>query len=465
MTKANVTSAPDHSPLQQSARAFIEPFRSFVRAQSGGGWALIVALVLALVTANSPWSERYYSLLELDITLEVEDEQLSMSLQRWVNDGLMALFFLLIGLELKRELLAGQLRDRRRAASIILAAIGGMIVPALVYLQIARAEDIRVGWAIPLATDTAFALTLLVLLRERIPRSARAFLVGVAIVDDLGAILVIALGYSADFTAGGMIPAAFVVLVLIAMNVSGVRSGLLYFLTGAVLWVLFMRAGIHGTLAGVVIASCAPVGSGVSLREVISRLKQNLRKLEKRSAKTSSVDIGTMDAQAIADDLSQTAARAVVPLWRWESRLEKPISFVVLPLFAFLNSGIPLTRGIMADAWPSPLVLAIGAALLLGKPLGIGCAIWLGRRIGVADLPVGLSWRHLIGLGMLGGVGFTMSLHFANLSFFNDPALLAMAKQGVLVSSLTAAVAGYLWLRWAATGRVARRRQRSGDRP
>jgi NhaA family Na+:H+ antiporter len=373
--------------------------------------------------------------------------EFSMSLQHWVNDGLMALFFFLLGLELKRELLVGKLSDLKSAASVVCAAIGGMALPAVVFLALTNAPDIRTGWAIPLATDTAFALMILVLLGDRVPAPARAFLVGLAIVDDLGAIMVIALGYTENFQFAWAIPAAVVVSVLVTLNLTGARNGIAYFLTGFVLWFILMKLGLHGTLAGVIVALAAPVRPAIARFAFTDRLKKTAGQFEDEHNDATNSIFEQPKQNAIAHEVIDAAKQATAPLSRWEQHLETPISFVVMPLFAFMNAGILLNQKAAESAWNSELSAAIFFALLFGKPIGILLGVWLGRLVGFVEIPDGLTLRHIFGIGLLGGIGFTMSLFIATLSFGEGSGLLDIAKQSVIFSSLAAGILGYLWLR------------------
>jgi NhaA family Na+:H+ antiporter len=443
-----------HAPLEKPAKALTEPFRDFVTTQSGSGWLLLGTTVLAIAFANSPWSARYFSVLHIELGVILMDHEVTLSLQHWVNDGLMAIFFFLLGLELKRELLVGQLSELRRTASVLCAAAGGMLVPAALFMTIGSADPIRAGWAIPLATDTAFALTLLVLLGRHVPTAARAFLVGLAIVDDLGAILVIALAYTSDFDVSLVAPAAGVIAALVLLNLIGVRGGFAYFVLGVVLWLLFLAMGLHGTLAGVVVALTAPVRPAIPRRAFVDVLMGRLRRFDERHDADTQTILEQPEQQVIADDIRHAAEQATAPLQRWERRLERPVSFIIVPLFAALNAGVVLDGAAIAAAWASPLSLAILAGLLIGKPAGIVLGVWLGRLAGFADLPSDLSWRHVIGLGLLGGIGFTMSLFIATLSYGDaHPELLEIAKQSVIGTSLCAGLLGFAWLRWSSASK------------
>jgi len=437
------------APLEDPARTLTAPFRDLVSAQSGSAWVLMAALVAAVTLANSSFAPSYFGLLHAEFGLSLAGRSIAMSLQHWVNDGLMALFFFLLGLELKRELLVGRLSEMSQATSVLCAATGGMLFPALAYLAFAGSPELRPGWAIPVATDTAFALMVLVLLGERVPAAARAFLVGLAIVDDVGAILVIAFAYTSEINAGHLLPAAATVAVLAGMNLAGVRSGIPYLVAGIVLWWLFLQIGLHGTLAGVVVAAIAPVRPALDRPAFLDLLRSKLRRFEEKHDDDSDSILEQPEQQQIAHDVLRVAEKASAPLNRWETRLQKPISFIVMPLFAFLNSGVIISAGEIRATLDSALSTAIFAGLVVAKPLGILAGIRIGSLIGIAALPESLSWRHVFGIGLLGGIGFTMSLFITNLSFEEGSALLGIAKQTIIASSLCAGVAGYAWLRWS----------------
>jgi NhaA family Na+:H+ antiporter len=426
----------------------IEPFQSFVSSQTGSGWLLLAATGLAIFIANSPWAEHYDELRHVQIGAMLDEGILSLSLQHWVNDGLMALFFFLLGLELKREFLVGRLSSPRQAASVVTAAIGGMALPALLFLLVAEDTEVRRAWGIPMATDTAFALMILVFLRDRVPLAARAFLVGLAIIDDLGAILVIALVYSGDLdpTRLPLVLASFAMLVL--LNLGGVRRSWPYLALGLVLWAGFMDLGLHGTLAGVVVALLAPVKPAVSREHFQKVIRRRLSGFRKKHDPDAASILEAPDQHDAAEDVLEVAKDATVPLKRWERQLEGPVSYAVVPLFAFFNAGVSLDPSAVALAWQSELSLAIGLGLLAGKPLGILVGVGLGRVTGLARPPDGLNGRHLAGLGLLGGIGFTMSLFISALSF-GDGTMLEIAKQAVIATSLLAGMTGYVVLRIA----------------
>jgi NhaA family Na+:H+ antiporter len=384
----------------------LDTFQRFVSTEAAGALVLLACTAIALALANSPWADAYHRLWETALTLGTQGSGLTLSLRHWVNDGLMALFFFLVGLEIKREMLGGELADRRSAALPVAAALGGMIVPAAIYAAVNRGGPGAAGWGIPMATDIAFALGILALLGDRVPTGLRIFLAALAIADDLGAVLVIATFYTSTLHWAAVGGAAAVLALLVALNRRGVRRPLAYTLAGVVLWMLVLGSGIHPTVAGVLLALTIPArGDGAE------------REMERES-----------------------------PLTRFENALQRPVAFVVLPLFALANAGIPL-GGAIGTVTRSPVAIGAALGLLLGKPLGITLASYAAVRSGVAQLPTGVAWRHVHGVAWLGGIGFTMSLFIAGLAF-TQPTMLDTAKLGVLGASICAGVIGYGLLRW-----------------
>jgi|SRR5690554_1043841 len=373
--------------------------RRFMDSAAGGGTVLMIAAVLAMLVANSGLSETYFGALHTYVG--------GLSVLHWVNDGLMAIFFLFVGLEIKRELVDGRLStwDQRRLP--VLAAIAGMAVPAAVYLLIAGGDPTLVnGWAIPAATDIAFAIGVLALLGRRAPTSLKLFLVTVAIVDDMGAVAIIALFYTADLDVSALLAAALVLGVMFALNRFGVRSLAIYLPGFGLLWFAVLLSGVHATIAGVLAAFTIPI------------------------IKTP----GTPDAPHS-------------PLHKLEHALSIPVAYLIVPLFGFANAGVAL-GGLTVDELLSPLPLGIAAGLFLGKQLGIFAAVWLAVRSGFAARPRGATWLQIYAISIICGIGFTMSLFIGGLAF-SDPLLVEEAKLGTLCGSLVAAIAGYTLFRFA----------------
>jgi Na+:H+ antiporter, NhaA family len=369
-------------------------FREFLASESTGGIVLMVAAALALIVANSPLATSYFSLLSSYVG--------PLNVSHWINDGLMAWFFLLVGLEIKREFLDGQLSTWPRRVLPGIAAAGGMAIPALIYVALnSDSPQTLRGWAIPTATDIAFALGVLSLLGNRAPASLKVFLTALAIIDDLGAVLIIALLYSSGLSLLWLGAAAAVLAALVALNRSGVQRLSPYLLLGIVLWVVVLKSGVHATLAGVALALTIPL-----------RL--------------------TPGAPDHAEDS---------PLHTLEHWLHKPVSFFVIPVFGFANAGVPL-GDVTADALVKPLTLGVTLGLVAGKLIGVFGTAWLAIRLGLADMPANASIRHLLGVAFLCGIGFTMSLFIGLLAFPTDPTMQGALKVGILSGSLISALLG-----------------------
>jgi NhaA family Na+:H+ antiporter len=383
--------------------AKIDPLlRNFLRAESAGGIVLMLATAVALFVANSPVAATYFDLLKVPLAISIGGAAIDKSLLLWINDGLMALFFFLIGLEVKREVLEGQLASWRQASLPVFAAIGGMAVPAVIFLAINAGKPANLsGWAIPAATDIAFALGILALLGSRVPVALKALLLALAVIDDIGAIAIIALFYTQGVDWSLLAMAGAVLAVMAGLGKGKVAQSWPYVVLGLVLWVLVLKSGVHATLAGVVAALTIPMASGTQR-----------------------------------------------PLERMEHALHPWVAFLVVPIFAFANAGVSLS-GLELSALIDPLPLGIVAGLVLGKQIGILGFAWAAVRVGIASIPDGVSWRQLHGLSLIAGIGFTMSLFIGNLAF-GDPAQIAAVKMGVLGGSLVAALAGVAFLRAAA---------------
>ncbi len=374
-------------------------FKNFVKSNNFGGILLFLCVILSLIVANSPLSNTLQNILDTTLGYENESIHLKYSVSLWINDGFMALFFLLVGLEIKREIVEGELSSPKKALLPILCAIGGAIVPAIIFLLFNNGTETVSGWAIPMATDIAFALAVISLLDKRIPISLKIFLAALAIVDDLIAILVIAFFYSSGIQLGYLGYAALAMLVLIAMNRFKVKNPYLYLIPGIFIWYFVHHSGIHATIAGVMVAMTLPT--------------------------------------------NDTAVES--PLERLEHALIKPVNFFIIPLFAFANTNITWQPE-MVHGLTAPLGLGIFFGLFFGKPIGILLTSWLCTRLGIASLPEGSTWMHIIGVGMLAGIGFTMSIFISILSF-NNPLFVSEAKISVLLTSIIAGTIGYLVLK------------------
>ncbi len=387
----------------------IPGLKAFFKLEAASGILLIMAAILALIAANSGLKGYYDQLLSVDVVVAVGSFSIAKPLLLWINDGLMALFFLLVGLELKREVLVGELNQISKIALPGIAAVGGMLVPALIYAFINRHDPYALhGWAIPTATDIAFALGVLSLLGSRVPASLKIFLVSLAIFDDIGAIIIIALFYTDNLSLTAIISAGLGILVLIFMNRQGVVSKAAYLIVGLVVWVSLLKSGVHATLAGVAIALCIPY-QGVDSEGIQAR-----------------------------------------PMHELEKDLHSPVAYGVLPIFAFANAGLPLA-GMSFNDVLSPVSLGILLGLFLGKQLGVMLFTWLAVVTKVGKLPGDVTWSQLYGVAVICGIGFTMSLFIGSLAFEQTIEGQAMGDRlGILVGSLLSAVMGYIWLRYVA---------------
>lgn len=422
---------------------FIRPFQEFVKVESSAGLVLLFCTAIALAWANSPWAESYFSLVHLDATLSVGGFVLSKSLLHWINDGLMVIFFFLVGLEIKRELLVGELASLRQAMLPIAAAVGGMVVPALLYTAWNSGSAGAPGWGIPMATDIAFAIGVLALLGNRVPFGLKVFLMALAIVDDLGAVLVIAFFYTADISTAYLLWAGGFFLILLLANWWHVRHPLVYVLLGVGLWFCFLKSGVHATIAGVLLAMTIPLRSRTPTREFWEKSQAILE--EFTATRSEQQPVLTEDQLATIHALERESERVQTPLQRMEHGLHPWVSFFIMPVFALANAGVAL-GGETSSALSSPVALGIIAGLVLGKQLGITFFSWLATKFKMAVLPVGVSWRHVYGAGWLGGIGFTMSLFVASLAF-GESALLDVSKVGILTASVIAGAGGWLILR------------------
>lgn len=437
--------ASDATLLEQKFEALLAPFEAFVRSQTVASGFLLVSTVAAVAFANSPWREVYETLGDIHIAVSVGSYAFDEPVHLWVNEGLMALFFFLIGLEIKRELLVGELRKPSRSMMVLLAAAGGMVVPGIVYAVLNPSGPATQGWAIPVATDTAFAMGAIALLGSRAPKGLFAFLAALAIVDDIGAVVVIAVFYTADLSMTSLAVAGAAFAGMIALNALGVRRALPYVAVGIVLWSGVLGAGVHGTIAGVLAAAAVPTRPRVGGSLFVDYMRGLLDRFEARHSGDEPV-LGDEEGHDILEKSRKAARLAAAPLDRWEGSLEPPVGILIVPLFAFLNAGVTFSSESIAAALASPVTLGVSAGLILGKLVGVAGGSWLAVRLGLGELPGSLTLRHVVGAGLIAGMGFTMSIFIATLAFPDNPALLADAKTGILFASLAAGVLGTLWL-------------------
>jgi NhaA family Na+:H+ antiporter len=430
--------------VESLVRPLVRPFAEFFRREAAGGIVLLISAVLALLLANTEWGPaRYFpAIWDQRLRLAVNGHALDHTLLQWINDGLMTVFFLIVGLEIKREVLDGELASPRQAALPIAGALGGMLVPALLFAVFNHGTPTAGGWGIPMATDIAFALAALQLLGPRVPLGLKVFLTALAIVDDLGAVVVIAGFYTEALHLHYLYLALGTWGITLIFNWLRVRSLWAYLPLGAVLWYFMLESGIHATLAGVLLAVAIPFRIPLSRAELLRRVDERLALLRTETHEP------TADPRVISEELEELHLRSSSPAQRLENQLHAAVSFGVIPLFAFANTSLIIEpaaiRGLL-----SPLGLGILVGLVVGKPLGIGALSWLTVRLGWAALPPGVSWRQLWGAGILGGIGFTMSIFVTLLALGEHSDGTQVAKLAILVASLTAGGLGFGLLRSA----------------
>lgn len=423
-------------PLIRLARLAARPLERFLAIQAASGLVLLLAAVVALAWANSPWAASYTALWHTPVGLRVGGFVFERTLEWVVNDGLMVVFFFVVGMEIRRELHHGELSEWRRAALPAAAALGGMLAPAALYLLLAGGQATRAGWGVPMATDIAFALGALALLGNRVPASLRVLLLALAVIDDLGAIVVIALFYSDGVALQGLAVAAAAFAAIRGMQRFGVRSKAAYVAPALVAWAGIYSAGIHPTIAGVVVGLLTPVRAWLGTDGFVDGVR---RELDQLTAAGSAATDPHLLAQALGK-IEVARREALSPAEGLISQLHPWVAFGIMPIFALANAGVSL-GGSALDAHAWVVVSGVTVGLLLGKPLGILLACWVNLRLGLGALPLGITLRHLLVLGVVAGIGFTMALFVAQLAFV-DPALLAGAKLGILAASALAAVLG-----------------------
>ncbi|MGI8510028.1 MAG: Na+/H+ antiporter NhaA [Gemmatimonadaceae bacterium] len=440
---------PTGPPLVERALA---PFRLFAATEAAGGVVLLVCTLIALTWANSPWGAAYEQLWQQRVVIAAGPLAVNATFHQVINDGLMAVFFFLVGLEIKREILAGELASLRKSALPVAGAVGGMLVPALIYFTLNAGRPGAHGWGVSMATDIAFAIGVLALLGDRVPISLKVFLTALAIADDIGAVLVIAAFYASGLAWGALAIAALLLLVSVGANAARVRTPWVYAVIGVALWIAVVSSGIHGTVAGVLLALTIPVHTRVNEAEFLVEGRRALDDFDRALPSSSpglSVTVLTNEpSQEALHRLEQLCEQAQPPLHRLEHALHGLVAFGIMPLFALANAGVHLSGDIGA-ALSSRVTLGVMLGLVLGKPIGVTVVSWLSVRAGVAAKPADASWRMLHNVSWLGGIGFTMSLFVASLAFpgTEGAPLLAEAKIGILVASIVAGMAGWLLLR------------------
>ncbi len=433
------------APWEKTFDRVVTPFEEFIHRETTSGFLLMACALLALVAANSLYAEAYQHFVHTKIGLAVGSWEIEKTLHHWVNDGLMALFFFVVGLELKREILVGELAEPKQAVLPILAAIGGMLIPALIYYAINAGTAGAHGWGIPMATDIAFAIGALVLLGSRVPKALITFLVALAIVDDLGAVLVIAIFYTEQVMMEPLLIGCLLFAVLVFFNVVGIRKPLPYFLIGTLLWFALLKSGVHATLAGVLTALMIPARPKYDPVLFSQRVKELIARFD-RSYRPGESIMKNDEQKAIVQTLEDGVHAVETPLQRLEHSMHMPVAFLVIPLFAFINAGIPIDFLSLGETLSHPVALGVIAGLIAGKFIGVAGISWVALKLGLCRLPEGVSFAQICGVALLSGIGFTMSIFVAELGFAGQAEYLLMAKTGVLAGSVIAGVAGYVWL-------------------
>jgi len=437
-----------YAPWEKHFKKISTPFEHFLHAQTTTGIVLMLMTVLALVLANSPLAETYAHFFHTNIDLKVGSWGLSHSIHHWINDGLMAIFFFIIGLEIKREVLVGELSNIKVAILPILAALGGMILPALIYLGVNHGGEGASGWGIPMATDIAFAISALVLLGKRVSPALVTFLVALAIVDDLGAVIVIAIFYTEQIQFLPLVLAGGMFLIMIVFNRLGIRMILPYFIVGLFMWFFMLESGVHATIAGVIAAMTIPSKPKRAPTDFTEYNKSLLDEYEKHPICDETILHERQ--KAILHKIQDSIDGVHSPAARLEHDLHLPIALIIIPLFALANAGIAIDFSSLSSTIMTPVSMGIMMGLVLGKVLGIFGVAWLAIKFGIAKLPEGSTMNQLFGVSFLGGIGFTMSIFVADLAFVGQDTLIFQAKVGILAASLFAGLFGYLWLRFIA---------------
>ena len=443
-----IAEAPMYADISGTAQTgrlvlALTPFEQFVRTSVSGIGLLLFGTAAALVLANTPLAHAYEAFWHTPLTVGTEAFGVTASLRHWVNDGLMALFFFVVGLEIKREVLVGEMRVPRHAALAIAAAVGGVVVPALVFLAIAPEGPARQGWGVPIGTDTAFALGIITLFGSRVRPVLLVFLTAFSIVDDILAVGVIAIFYTETISVGALAAAAVLLGTLVVANRAGWHRWPIYAVLGGAVWLAILKSGVHATAAGVLVALVVPARSWINPSEFLVRGRRLLDDFEAACYVAPSILTNEPQQQA-THALGGLVQQVETPMTYLQSRLTPVVAFGILPVFAFANAGVPLVSGF--PSLHSPVAWGVAAGLILGKPIGIALFSLIAVRLGIASLPRAIGWRHIAGVACLGGVGFTISLFITELAF-GEGELAHAARVGIFVGSLVAGTVGYFVLR------------------
>ncbi|WP_421903933.1 Na+/H+ antiporter NhaA [Maridesulfovibrio sp.] len=442
MSKAQVVSKDSEPRIDK----MLQPFYEFVKVESSGGLVLIIATIIALIWANSPWGHLYEAFKNMPLIVGAGDFVLSKPAILWINDGLMAVFFFLVGLEIKREILVGELNSFRQASLPIFAAIGGMVVPALVYVFFNMGTPSADGWGIPMATDIAFSLGVLSMLGDRVPLSLKVFLTAVAIVDDIGAILVIAIFYSSGISLWIIGLGMLFFLCMMVLNRLGVRHPLPYLFLGALMWLAFLKSGVHATVAGVLAAMTIPASTRICCTDFTIPMRNHITEYEMGGDKNR-VTLSNKQMLSALGNMNRDVLMASPPLKRIEHNLHYWVAFGIMPVFALANAGINFSgEGGGIDIF-HPVSLGIFFGLIVGKVIGICFASWVAVKSGIAEMPRTLVPGHFVGAALLAGIGFTMSIFITTLAWDASSPFIVDAKFSILAASVVAGILGFIVLR------------------
>jgi len=433
------------APWEKSFKKILNPVEEFVHDEASGGLLLMACAVLAMVMANTGLATIYEGILHTRLTVNLGEYAVSHTVHHWINDGLMALFFFVVGLEIKREVLVGELADLRQAALPIAAAIGGVVVPALLFFILNRSGDAANGWAIPMATDIAFAMGVLILLGNRVPKALLGLLLAVAIVDDLIAVLVIAFFYTSSIAWGALMLVGVFFFLLFCCNLIGLRSPIPYFVIGTFMWLAMMESGVHATLAGVLTAMMVPARSKCQAPMFSHQMYDLMARFDKVHEPGKGI-MENNEQQTVLRGLENGVRMMETPLQRLEHGLHLWVAFLVLPIFALANAGIPIELSTLPETLTHPVTIGIILGLVGGKLIGIMLACWLVVKSGISRLPTDVTFNHIGGLSLLAGIGFTMSIFIGELAYSSQETYLLYAKTGVILASLLAGSLGYAWL-------------------
>ncbi len=437
-----------YAPWEKTFKKVSTPFEHFIHAETTTGIILMISTILALILANTPLTEAYTHFFHTDVSVTFGDWSLSHTVHHWINDGLMAFFFFIIGLEIKREILVGELANIKVAILPVLAAIGGMVFPALIYFYINQNGVGASGWGIPMATDIAFAISALVLLGKRVPATLVTFLVALAIVDDLGAVAVIAIFYTDQIHVMFLALAGVSFLIMVAFNRFGIHEVTPYFIMGIVMWFFMLESGVHATIAGVIAAMAIPSKPKRTPIDFVEKTKDLLNAYDQYPVCEN--HLLHERQKAILINIQDRIKEIKTPAARLEHGMHLPVALIVIPLFALANAGIAIDFGSISNVIIEPVTIGVIVGLVLGKVLGIFGVSYLAIKLKVAQLPHNSNMSQIFGVAFLGGIGFTMSIFVAELAFVDNPEILFQAKIGILLASLFAGLFGFLWLRFVA---------------